>query len=704
MSSSDSAFSDSSSLNRKRKSFYKHGRHRGVAQMVAGSIPEETIPRKRKYTSGIYQPTPINEADYKFNVRYKGAIKDTGKDLFQQFILTPKNKHYKDFESFKANVTGDVIKLLKTKLKENTEYACKVSFSVLVRMEKEVISERKENNSQQPHTELISEEHVFKNDEPVNLLNRHKAEQIVSNELEKLKDKVDTFTHVGSGWRIGEVLECIVNYSFYRMIIGGNYIESPHSLVKGRAVVNVENKDNRCFEWAIRAWHHSAAIKKNKQRVAKYLPYCNPSHAEYKHLVWSDESRGIHIQFPVSIAQIDDFELLNPDYAIWVFGYDEKDKENPKSHLRTSEHHNRLYRVHLLMLQDREVRGDIAVCTNYHYCCIIDFNRFCGGGKDSASSRQYRCEYDYCSFSKQEDLDEHRERYCTKQAVMLQLPTKEEAVLEFEKFQSKQETPYYIVADLESINIAVAQCISCRVVSERKHIHSFSKEGIDFNICHSCFQAYDKNEEEIFIKFPPTSHPQTIVTHEQRACSAAFYVVNTFDPKKNKTVYIDVAENDNDLEGLGARFISTLFDVGVELKEAVKTNYCPLNLTKEEEKSFQNATKCHICMQTFGGAVKNRLWYKRIKAQADKLQFQEITYDMDPAMSMEVAKSNRMREQKLNGLETNKVRDHCHFTGKYRGAAHNCCNINHTYKNNRWKIPVFFHNMKNYDGHFLLQW
>ena len=48
----------------------------------------------------------------------------------------------------------------------------------------------------------------------------------------------------------------------------------------------------------------------------------------------------------------------------------------------------------------------------------------------------------------------------------------------------------------------------------------------------------------------------------------------------------------------------------------------------------------------------------------------------------------------------NKVRDHCHYTGKYRGAAHNNCNLNYKIPK---EIPVVFHNGSTYDYHFIIK-
>ena len=47
-----------------------------------------------------------------------------------------------------------------------------------------------------------------------------------------------------------------------------------------------------------------------------------------------------------------------------------------------------------------------------------------------------------------------------------------------------------------------------------------------------------------------------------------------------------------------------------------------------------------------------------------------------------------------------KVRDHCHITGKYRGTGHQKCNINFKLTE---EIQVIFHNLRGYDGHFIMQ-
>ena len=74
-------------------------------------------------------------------------------------------------------------------------------------------------------------------------------------------------------------------------------------------------------------------------------------------------------------------------------------------------------------------------------------------------------------------------------------------------------------------------------------------------------------------------------------------------------------------------------------------------LTKVDERNFKNADKCYTCNKKY------------------------------------CAKDVR-------------VRDHCHITGKYRGSAHQDCNINSRLTD---KIPIIFHNLKGHGSHFIMQ-
>ena len=74
-------------------------------------------------------------------------------------------------------------------------------------------------------------------------------------------------------------------------------------------------------------------------------------------------------------------------------------------------------------------------------------------------------------------------------------------------------------------------------------------------------------------------------------------------------------------------------------------------LTKAQSKEYNQARKCHICFRPF----------------------------------------------KPNDC---KVRDHCHYTGTYRGAAHSLCNLQYKIPS---YIPVVFHKLAGYDAHIFIR-
>ena len=53
-----------------------------------------------------------------------------------------------------------------------------------------------------------------------------------------------------------------------------------------------------------------------------------------------------------------------------------------------------------------------------------------------------------------------------------------------------------------------------------------------------------------------------------------------------------------------------------------------------------------------------------------------------------------------NDKKYHKVKYHCYYTGKYRDAAHDICNLRYKIPK---EIPVVFHNGSTCDYHFIIQ-
>jgi len=67
-----------------------------------------------------------------------------------------------------------------------------------------------------------------------------------------LKDRLDEFTNVeGSGWILDNIVCIDVNIAAYDQILGSGYIKTPAQLLSKRTILNIHNKDHKCFFYSI---------------------------------------------------------------------------------------------------------------------------------------------------------------------------------------------------------------------------------------------------------------------------------------------------------------------------------------------------------------------------------------------------------------------------------------------------------------------
>ena len=102
----------------------------------------------------------------------------------------------------------------------------------------------------------------------------------------------------------------------------------------------------------------------------------------------------------------------------------------------------------------------------------------------------------------------------------------------------------------------------------------------------------------------------------------------------------------------------------------------------------------------------NVYWFvKEVIRLENKMAFYFKETKKDIIMSKEneeAFKNNNICRFCEKNIESDKVPDHCHLTGKHRGPAHNACNINVKQKDSNF-IPFAFHNFSNYDCHMFFK-
>ena len=151
---------------------------------------------------------------------------------------------------------------------------------------------------------------------------------------------------------------------------------------------------------------------------------------------------------------------------------------------------------------------------------------------------------------------------------------------------------------------------------------------------------------------PNHSFTQEYKKHEPSGYCLYLKGLDRINDNYKPIVYTKKSEDDN----ISEKFFKHLKIITHSIYRKYYKNPKPLKLTPEEEKDFKLAKVCHICEKELLVCIKTG--------------------------------------------EIFKVRDHCHFTGRYRGAAHYQCNLN---CRKPLILPVVFHNLQGYDSHLFIK-
>ena len=220
------------------------------------------------------------------------------------------------------------------------------------------------------------------------------------------------------------------------------------------------------------------------------------------------------------------------------------------------------------------------------------------------------------------------------------------------------------------------RCITPHSSERTLQDHLIHCKGVDAPPCHAVFPKLNEDGSPPTIQFEryqnmmkapyviyadtesiikptttPTTDTNTVQTSEHVPCSFAYTVVRSDGKVVSEQLYRG--------EDCMDKFFEQLEGELEEIREDLK-NIRIINMTQDDWAIHSAADKCWVCDGPF-----------KPYEQGD-----------------------------TEGLW--KVRDHDHLTGKYRGPAHSKCNLSLRIDPYRTPIPVFFHNLKNYDSHQLI--
>ncbi|KAL9958769.1 hypothetical protein ACROYT_G035828 [Oculina patagonica] len=556
----------------------------------------------------------------------------------------------KDLFVFQKKTKGKFIDLVENEIRDLK--SVKVSFEMKIKFTKENFE-----------TGLTQEmEHYFKEKEP-HVFNEHNKQQIkqeFDRFIETAKGQIEAWSERGSGWVLERIMAAYLNVARYQPLKGGTYLPLPANLANKKAIINVRNRDNECLKWALRAALFPPRDGKNLQRTSKYPV--------------NDGINYEGIVFPTPVKQIDKLEAQNINLAINVFGWE----DNRVIVHRISKKEKTIPRINFILIESEEIQ---------HYCYVKRVSALLFDQSKRCCKKHF-CMMCLTGFSRA-DLLENHEKYCNGmngRPTRIEMPEDGENTLFFQNHNKQMRAPYVIYADFE----ALIRKIEGRERGPESKQKSYTEK-----------------------------------TEKHEACGFAYTVVRSDGRNKRPVVY----RGENAVEV----FLNCLQEEEKTIRNSLSLPK-PLVMTSEDWVKFKNATDCHICEKSlikdyfldslpvweieqeyaepeYCGQSHKKCFYTE-KKKHFYCEYEQKYYNFFlKRLTEEEDKEDAQKQENcffcgkplLQKNFRDVVKDHCHITGKYRGAAHNACNLKMRIKPKTDQIPVVFHNLRGYDAHHLMQ-
>ena len=267
----------------------------------------------------------------------------------------------------------------------------------------------------------------------------------------------------GSDVRFHSIIKFELPTVSYEPLRGETHILLPKELANKNAIMNIQNKDNKCFLWCVlRALNPS---KNNPQRIDNELMG--------KKNILNMEG----IDYPVSLKDFNDFEKQNPTISITVLGYDGKSVYPLRNSANTDRDHN----IVLMLIEKDGVK---------HYCLVKSLSRLLNSQVPKNNGKHYFCLRYLNPFWCEEALNKHKEYCGNYKAVKIQMSEKG-TMLKFKNYHGSEKVPFIVFADFACYNKPIQ---SCEPNPENSYTKQYQKhEPSSFCYYIKCFddEVYD---------------------------------------------------------------------------------------------------------------------------------------------------------------------------------------------------------------------